>query len=384
MWPLGPGRAPTSPLAHFALFGYSPQQFPGRGLIEALGEGLVPEPGEVVCRANFVRAEERDGTLWITERPDPRLGESVNADVSLDGEFAGVSCRFLHSGAAQGMLHLRALDNTPLSPHVTDADPLRPDTVVREVTPFAETPDPIAAERTARALNAWMLESRRRLAGCALDMAVVKWAGAAADIPTFSARTGLRGATLARGVLYAGLAAAVGLDAPGGVDGDDLAADLREDLGTALGMLADGYDFVHVHSIWPDSPGIGRCRRASARWQSCSTQRLRRTCQRFSTAVTSCASRPTIRRRHPDRSTTPAEQSPLSYSAASPAPTRSHGSANEPAKPVRSGTCAAPTSCRCCSTAPIAALSPAPSATRRQCLGTPRDEDVIALRASEG
>jgi 2,3-bisphosphoglycerate-independent phosphoglycerate mutase len=153
------------------------------------------------------------------------------------------------------MLRLRARDGTPLSSQVTDADPLRPDAAVRAVQAFAEAPDPPAAERTARVLNAWMLESRIRLAGRALDMAVVKWAGAAASIPGFTLRTGLRGATLARGVLYAGLAAAIGLDAPGGDDSDDLAADLRQDLGTALDLLATGYEFVHVHSAWPDRAG---------------------------------------------------------------------------------------------------------------------------------
>lgn len=255
MWPLGPGRAPTSPLAHFTLFGYAAEQFPGRGLIEALGEGIVPLPGEVVCRVNFIRAEERAGAVWVVERPDPRLGDAVNAGLSLDGDFADVSCRFVHTGAAQGMLLLRSPDGNPLSPDVTDADPLRPDAAVRAVQPFSESPNPIAAEKTARALNAWMLESRNRLAGRRLDMAVVKWAGAPRSAPAFTARTGLRGVTLARGVLYSGLAAAVGLDAPGGDDGANLADDLRADLGTALNLLGSGYDFVHVHSKWPDMAG---------------------------------------------------------------------------------------------------------------------------------
>jgi len=255
MWPCGPGRAPTSPVAHFALFGYDPDEFPGRGLLEALGEGHAPGPGEVVCRASFVRAEPRDDVLWVEVRPDPREGAPVNDDVDLDGVFGGVSCRFQHTGAAQGLLFLSAEDGAPLSAHVTDADPLRAHEHVREVVPFAEAADPEAATRTAEALNAWMLESRVRLAGRQLNTAVVKWAGACAEVPSFSARTGLRGITLARGVLYAGIGAAVGLDAPGGQDGEDLAQDLERDIGNALGLLGGEYDFAHVHSKWPDMAG---------------------------------------------------------------------------------------------------------------------------------
>ena len=255
MWPLGPGRAPTSPLAHFVLFGYAAEQFPGRGLIEALGEGFEPAPGEVVCRASFLRAEERDGALWITERPDPREGDAANSDIDLDGEFEGISCRFVHTGAAQGLLNLRSLDGTALCAQVTDADPLRAENAVRAVRPFAESQDPSAAVRTAAALNAWMRASRAKLAGHELNMAVVKWAGARTSLPTFSTMTGLRGITLARGVLYTGLAAAIGLDAPGGQDSDDLAADLNEDIGAALTLLDSGYDFVHVHTKWPDRAG---------------------------------------------------------------------------------------------------------------------------------
>ncbi len=255
MWPCGPGRAPTSPVAHFTLFGYDPDEYPGRGLLEALGEGYRVRPGEVVCRASFLRAEERESGLWVTERTDPREGEPTNTDVNLDGVFHGVSCRFVHTDAAQGLLFLQAEDGTPLSAHVTDADPLRADKQVRAVLPYAEARYPDAAARTAEALNAWMLASRALLAGRQLDMAVVKWAGAPATVPSFSARTGLRGITLARGVLYAGIGAAVGLDSPGGQDGDDLAEDLRRDLGTALECLGGEYDFVHVHSKWPDMAG---------------------------------------------------------------------------------------------------------------------------------
>lgn len=253
LWPLHPGVAPTSPLAHFVLFGYDAAEFPGRGLIEALGEGLAPEPGTVICRVNFVRTEVREGALFITERPDPRAGGPANADIDLGSVFNGVACRFVHTGAAQGLLILEPTGPWALSAHVTDADPLRSGEFVRQVVPWAEATDPEEAERTAAAMNAWMLETRRRLAGRDLNTALVKWAATARPLDSFEQRTGLRGATLARGSLYRGLARCVGIDTFDVPASADPARDLADDLGRALDLLEMGrYDFVHVHTKWPD------------------------------------------------------------------------------------------------------------------------------------
>lgn len=254
MWPLGPGRAPTSPLAHTVLFGYQPAEYPGRGLVEALGEGLAPEAGEVVVRASFARASrEDDGTLMIAERPDPRLGQPVNDDIDLDGEFDGVRARFVHTGGAQGLLFLSC--DEPLSADVTDADPLRAGVPARSVVAFAEASDREAASRTASALNSWMLEAHRRLAGRGLDLAVVKWAGSSAAIVPFERRTGLRGATLARGALYRGVGRFVGMDTPDRPPAENPGSAFERDLRDGIELLGKGYDFVHVHTKEPDEAG---------------------------------------------------------------------------------------------------------------------------------
>src|SRR5437667_10783028 len=41
---VGPGRAPSSEIAHWAMLGYAPEEFPGRGVFEALGAGQEGEP----------------------------------------------------------------------------------------------------------------------------------------------------------------------------------------------------------------------------------------------------------------------------------------------------------------------------------------------------
>ena len=256
LYPVGPGLAPSSHQAHFALFGYAPEQFPGRGLLEALGEGYAPAAGEIVLRANVARVSERDGVLWIDERPDPRAGDAAYlADSPLDTEIDGVALRFVHTGALQGLLFMRPLDGRPLSHFVSDADPLHAGTAILAVQRLEEAPEAEAADRTARVLNAWIRHSRSVLAGRPLDGMLVKWAGAAADHTPFPRRFGMRGVTLGSGPLYKGLGAAVGLEHREFGTASDPEADVAVRVAATLELLAEGYDFVHLHTKRTDMAG---------------------------------------------------------------------------------------------------------------------------------
>jgi len=256
LYPLGPGLAPSSHQAHFALFGYTPEQFPGRGLLEALGEGYTPAVGEIVLRANAARLSERDGVLWIDERPDPRTGDAPYlAHSVLDTRIDDVDLRFVHTGALQGLLFLRPLDGRPLSHFVSDADPLHADTAVLAVQPLEEAPDADAAAHTARVLNAWIRHSRSVLAGQPLDAMLVKWAGAVADYTSFPHRFGMRGVTLGSGPLYKGLGAAVGLEHREFGTASDPESDVAVRVVATLELLAEGYEFIHLHTKRTDMAG---------------------------------------------------------------------------------------------------------------------------------
>lgn len=256
LYPLGPGLAPSSHQAHFALFGYAPEEFPGRGLLEALGEGYAPRLGEVVLRANAARVSKRDGILWIDERPDPRTGDAPYlAGPALDTEIDGVALRFVHTGALQGLLFLRPLDGRPLSHYVSDADPLHAETSVLAVQPLEEAPDHAGAERTAHVLNAWIRHSRSVLAGQLLDAMLVKWAGSSTDYTPFPRRFGMRGVTLGSGPLYRGLGEAVGIDHREFGTANDPEADVAIRVTATLDLLAEGYGFVHLHTKRTDMAG---------------------------------------------------------------------------------------------------------------------------------
>src|SRR5207244_12915684 len=47
LYAVGPGRAPSSEVAHWSLLGYRPDEFPGRAVFEAVGRGPEVGPEDV-------------------------------------------------------------------------------------------------------------------------------------------------------------------------------------------------------------------------------------------------------------------------------------------------------------------------------------------------
>src|SRR5262249_57353436 len=72
LYAVGPGRAPSSEVAHWAMLGYRPDEFPGRSAFEALGRGQNVSGEHVFAYAALRPAERRDDGWWLTGRPDPQ------------------------------------------------------------------------------------------------------------------------------------------------------------------------------------------------------------------------------------------------------------------------------------------------------------------------
>jgi len=72
LYAIGPGRAPSSEVAHWSMFGYRPDEFPGRAVFEALGRGQEVSAEHVFAYAALRPAERRDNGWWLTGRPDPK------------------------------------------------------------------------------------------------------------------------------------------------------------------------------------------------------------------------------------------------------------------------------------------------------------------------
>jgi 2,3-bisphosphoglycerate-independent phosphoglycerate mutase len=261
--PLGPGRAPSSEVAHWAILGYPPAEFPGRAVLEARGHGHSPAAGEVLAHAALRTSERRVGAVWVTGRAGPvDAGDARTLLGSIPRRtVAGLGMELLPLAPerGEGVLVVSGGGHDG----VTDSDPF-----FRDRHPMLR-PQPLAAEAaaTARAAELWSratlraLErhpvnaARRRRDRPPLDAVTLKWWGRPRESPAFRARHGLDGVLIAASPFLAGLAATTGLRFVRCAEGDDPAAALRERLGLARTALDAGATFVFCHLKATDEAG---------------------------------------------------------------------------------------------------------------------------------
>src|SRR5205823_8172808 len=74
LYAVGPGRAPSSEVAHWSLLGYREDEFPGRAVFEALGRGQEVSEGHVFAYAALRPAAWGDNGWGLTGRPGPVRG----------------------------------------------------------------------------------------------------------------------------------------------------------------------------------------------------------------------------------------------------------------------------------------------------------------------
>ena len=250
LYAIGPGRAPSSEVAHWSMLGYHPDEFPNRAVLEALGAGHDLDPTDVFAFAALRPTEERDGELWLTGRP--RYGEDEEEaralverceDIEVDG------LRFRLSYLRRGEAVLRVSGGA--DDRVTDSDAFFR-AWYPVLRPQAAHPD---AERTARAAEAWSREVLDRLAGERFNVITLKWWGRARPAPTFLERHGVTGSFIADSRFMHGLARAVGLEPLHAPETDEPAADLRRRLELIGERLDAGDTFVFSHLKATDAAG---------------------------------------------------------------------------------------------------------------------------------
>jgi len=250
LYAVGPGRAPSSEVAHWSLLGYRPDEFPGRAVFEALGRGQDVSDEQVFAYAALRPAEQRDGGWWLTGRPDSeRDAEEAERLVErCDGiEVDGLTFSLTHVWRGEAVLRISG----GADERVTDSDAffrawypvLRPQAVV---------PD---AERTARACEEWTREVMRRLEGERFNVITLKWFGRPRQVPSFLERHGITGTFAADSAFLRGLGRALGLDPVDAPETDDPVADLRGRVQLVRERLDAGDTFVFVHQKTTDAAG---------------------------------------------------------------------------------------------------------------------------------
>jgi 2,3-bisphosphoglycerate-independent phosphoglycerate mutase len=241
LYAVGPGRAPSSEVAHWSMLGYRPHEFPGRAVFEALGRGQEVSADDVFAYAALRPAERRDDGWWLTGRPDPdRDAAEAEALVARCDDITVDGLHFSLTHVWRGEAVLRISGGA--DERVTDSD-----SFFREwypvLRPQAAAPE---AERTARACEGWMREVMRRLEGERFNVITLKWFGRPQPVPSFLERHGLGGTFAAESAFLRGLGRCVGLTP---VERAHIAVELVHE------RLDAGDTFVYVHDKRVDEAG---------------------------------------------------------------------------------------------------------------------------------
>ena len=267
--PIGPGVRPGSDTAHLSLLGYDPfELYTGRGVFECLGIGLDVRAGDICFRANFATVEARGSGLVVVDRRAGRIESGQEELAAALNEIrlkdvASVTFEFRASTQHRGALLLRG---PRLSRHVTENDPHGTGEPALRFEAEAGHEDD-AAKRTAGALNEFAERSHGALRDHPVNQRRVKngeppanfilarGAADCPDVPSIESKYGVRGAVIAGGALYRGVAIACGMttvDVPGATGGLD--TDLEAKARATIDALGE-FDYVFVHVKGTDNAG---------------------------------------------------------------------------------------------------------------------------------
>jgi 2,3-bisphosphoglycerate-independent phosphoglycerate mutase len=170
---VGPGIAPESDIAVFAILGYDPrEEHPGRGVVEAVGAGVDFRGGDLAYRVNFATCEwpvivDRRVGRDLSSEEARALAEEVNERFRLPGATFQLRATVEH----RGVLVIRNADG-PLSAEVTNTDPayrkegplgVALETFQNEVATCEPLEDTAEARRAAELTNAFVEGSHRVL-----------------------------------------------------------------------------------------------------------------------------------------------------------------------------------------------------------------------------
>jgi 2,3-bisphosphoglycerate-independent phosphoglycerate mutase len=250
------GTAMPSELAHFLMFGYDINEFPGRGLIEAIGEGIKVGDGEVALLARIFSVSLQDGVL-VLQKENPKLDEKacriLQKEIQTFKEN-GIEIEFVPIRGIGGILILRG----DVSVHITDSNPIYEGRPLMEVLPLEGKGKEKGALKAARVLNSYLKwcyhtlskhpinEEREQKGLVPINAVGTQRAGMRRDIVPFKEKWGLRGLSISSGAIYHGLCSVLGIGVHKVRDTENPGEDLLERL--KIAKEAKGFEFIHVHT----------------------------------------------------------------------------------------------------------------------------------------
>jgi 2,3-bisphosphoglycerate-independent phosphoglycerate mutase len=272
---VGPGIAPESDIAVFAILGYDPrEEHPGRGVVEAVGADMDFRQGDLAFRVNFATADwpriiDRRVGRDLSSDEARALAIEVNEKVKLPGATFELRSTVEH----RGVLVIRS-EVGRLSAQVTNTDPayrkegslgVALETFELQVARCEPLEDTDAATRAAELTNAFVEGSgkildasevnaeRRRNGRLPADLVLTRDGGD--HVPKLQAikeRFGPAWGCFVEMPVERGIAMLLGMDP---VDAPRLSTEADYARWAALASEAlDGFDALYVHIKGPDVP----------------------------------------------------------------------------------------------------------------------------------
>lgn len=250
-----PGVALPSETAHFLLFGYDINDFPGRGLLEAVGASVPFNDADAMCLAHLARIRFENGAALLSLGRDDIVGNARDLEkyyhLMAFYEKGGISCKLHQIGRNDAILVVAG----DVSPDVSDSDPVLLNFPIALVQPLDKSPEWRKAKKTADFLNNYMAFCHERLwrkhPKAPVNCLVTQRFGRRRHLPSFKEKWGLKGKMLASGIVYKGIARELGMMFVKYRDTGHWEADLSERIAHALSD--DAHDFIHVHTKMPDA-----------------------------------------------------------------------------------------------------------------------------------
>ena len=261
-WAISPGLSLPSENAHFSIFGYDQNEFPGRGYLEAAGAGIPVAPGDVALLAHFASLTIDDKNLrLIKHRPPATSDEAESLSRLIAGyRHGGIDIKYHPTHGLDGIVTMKG----EVRRQIIDSDSLEVDSLLTKVEPWLSFADDAAAQKTAKALNSYLLwchevlagnpvnDARRQSGELPINGLVTQRSGQWQEVTPFSEKWGLKGLSIASSIMYWGLSSFIGMDNAKVKDSENPGEDLAERLQMAVNH-SEEYQFVHVHTKSPDA-----------------------------------------------------------------------------------------------------------------------------------
>jgi 2,3-bisphosphoglycerate-independent phosphoglycerate mutase len=250
-----PGECLPSEMAHFLLFGYDRKYFPGRGLLEAVGEKVPFDDNDVLALAHFSGVRPEKGGFLLARGRDDISGSKEELSklfLAVDSYDDGdIRFKLHQTRRNDGIIVISG----NVSPYISDSDPITIGKKIGRILPLMNNPEPEQAKKTADALNRYLTYCYHQLSENPVlckkaNFLVTQRCGRRAALKPFETVWGLKPMMIASPTVYEGLAHELGFDFVHAKDTKDSGSDLQQRIRTAL--EDPDHDFFHVHTKVPD------------------------------------------------------------------------------------------------------------------------------------